>query len=158
MPITIGPAHAGDIDSLVRLLNVLFSIEQDFTPNEVAQRRGLELLLAGPDRGQIFVARHPVAGVIGMVSAQLVISTAIGAPSAWIEDMVVLEQFRGQGAGKLLLDQAQEWAASKGAGRVQLLADADNAPALDFYRHQAWQPTRLFAWKKSCSSARLCAR
>lgn len=148
MTFTIDPARTGDIDSLVRLLNVLFSIEQDFTPNEAAQRRGLELLLASPDQGQIFVARHPVDGVVGMVSAQLVISTAIGAPSAWIEDMVVREPFRGQGVGKSLLDQAREWALSKGARRVQLLADADNAPALAFYRHQDWQPTRLVAWKK----------
>jgi GNAT superfamily N-acetyltransferase len=148
MPVTIDPAHAGDIDSLVRLLNVLFSIEQDFTPNEAAQRRGLDLLLASPDHGKIFVARHPVEGVVGMVSAQLVISTAIGAPSAWIEDVVVRKTFRGQGVGKLLLDQVRKWAESKGAGRIQLLADADNTPALDFYQHLDWQPTRLFAWKK----------
>jgi GNAT superfamily N-acetyltransferase len=148
MPITTAYAQTSDIDALVGLLNVLFSIEQDFTPNEVAQRRGLELLLASPERGQIFVARHPVEGVVGMVSAQLVISTAIGAPSAWIEDMVVRESFRGQGVGKLLLDQVREWAMLKGVGRMQLLADADNAPALDFYRHLDWQPTRLFAWKK----------
>ena len=148
MPITTDYAQSSDINALVGLLNALFSIEQDFTPNEAAQRRGLELLLASPDRGQIFVARHPVAGVVGMVSAQLVISTAIGAPSAWIEDMVVHEKFRGQGVGKLLLDHVRKWAASKGAGRIQLLADADNSPALAFYRHQDWQPTRLFAWKK----------
>jgi GNAT superfamily N-acetyltransferase len=148
MPITADHAQSSDINALVGLLNALFSIEQDFTPNESAQRRGLELLLARPDHGQIFVARHPVEGVIGMVSAQLVISTAIGAPSAWIEDMVVHEKFRGQGVGKLLLDQVRKWAISKGAGRIQLLADADNAPALDFYQHLDWQPTRLFAWKK----------
>jgi len=148
MTITTDFARTSDIDALVGLLNALFSIEQDFSPNEAAQRRGLELLLANPDRGQLFVARHPKEGVVGMVSAQLVISTAIGAPSAWIEDMVVHEPFRGQGIGKLLLDQVRAWAASKGAGRIQLLADADNAPALDFYRHLEWQPTRLFAWKK----------
>jgi GNAT superfamily N-acetyltransferase len=148
MPITTAYAQSSDIDALVGLLNVLFSIEQDFTPNEAAQRRGLELLLANPEHGQIFVARHPVEGVVGMVSAQLVISTAIGAPSAWIEDMVVREPFRGRGVGKLLLDQVREWAVLKGAGRIQLLADADNTPALDFYRHLDWQPTRLFAWKK----------
>jgi GNAT superfamily N-acetyltransferase len=148
MPITTAYAQTSDIDALVGLLNVLFSIEQDFTPNEAAQRRGLELLLANPEHGQIFVARHPVEGVVGMVSAQLVISTAIGAPSAWIEDMVVREPFRGRGVGKLLLDQVREWAVPKGAGRIQLLADADNTPALDFYRHLDWQPTRLFAWKK----------
>ena len=148
MLITIVSANAGDIEALVALLNVLFSIEQDFCPNETAQRNGLKLLLDNPNQGQIFVARHQDAGVVGMVSAQLVISTAMGAPSAWIEDMVVREQFRGQGVGKALLEKAKDWAKAKGAKRVQLVADADNAAALNFYKHLDWQPTRLFAWKK----------
>jgi GNAT superfamily N-acetyltransferase len=148
MPITIKAATINDEESLVELLNTLFSIEQDFTPDEAAQRNGLRLLLERPDHGQIFVAHHPKAKVIGMVSAQLVISTAMGGPSAWIEDMVVREPFRGQGVGKVLLKSAEEWAKSKGARRVQLVADADNVPALEFYKHLTWLPTRLFAWKK----------
>ena len=151
MPTTIENAKAGDIEALVQLLNILFSIEQDFSPNEAAQRTGLKLLLDNPDQGQIFVARHRAAGVVGMVSAQLVVSTAMGAPSAWIEDMVIREQFRCQGVGKALLEKALEWAKAKGAKRVQLVADADNAAALDFYKHLDWQPTRLYAWKKLIS-------
>ncbi|MGB9093856.1 MAG: GNAT family N-acetyltransferase [Gallionella sp.] len=148
MPISIENADAGDIEALVELLMVLFSIEQDFIPNQSAQRNGLKLILNKPEQGQIFVARHRDAGIVGMVSAQFVISTAVGAPSAWIEDMIVQEQFRGKGVGKALLDRAREWAMARGAKRIQLLADADNAPALDFYQHLGWQPTRLFAWKK----------
>lgn len=148
MSIRIESAVTGDIDSLIALLDVLFSIEQDFKPNAIAQRRGLEMLLSQPERGQILVARHATEGIVGMVSAQLVISTAIGAPSAWIEDVVLRESFRSQGLGKALLLAAHDWAIGQGAGRLQLLADADNTPALDFYRHLDWQPTRLFAWKK----------
>ena len=151
MPIQFESANAQDVDALVELLNVLFSIEQDFTPDEAAQRKGLQLLLDKPDQGQIFVARHPQAGVVGMVSAQLVISTAMGAPSAWIEDMVLRDKFRGQGLGKSLLEAASDWAKSKGAKRIQLVADADNAPALGFYKHLGWHPTQLFAWKKFIS-------
>ena len=148
MTISIEQADTGDIDALTGLLTTLFSIEQDFVPNKSAQRSGLQLLMARPDHGQIFVARHPDQGIVGMISAQFVISTAVGAPSAWIEDMVVREQFRGQGVGKALLNKAREWARSRGAKRIQLLADADNAPAIDFYQHLGWQQTRLFAWKK----------
>lgn len=149
MAISIESAHAGDMEAMVKLLSLLFSIEQDFSPDETAQRQGLQLLLNMPEQAQIFVARDETARVIGMVSAQLVISTAIGAPSAWIEDMVVREEFRGRGVGKALLARATEWAKSRGAKRVQLVADADNAPALNFYKQLGWQPTHLFAWKKS---------
>lgn len=148
MPICIEPATASDIDSLVTLLDVLFSIEQDFKPDASAQRRGLEMLLGKPERSRIFVARHATQGIVGMISAQIVISTAIGAPSVWIEDVVLLAAFRSQGLGKALLAAATDWAIQQGAGRLQLLADADNTPALDFYRHLNWQPTRLFAWKQ----------
>ena len=149
MAISIKSAGAGDVEAMVKLLSLLFSIEQDFSPDETAQRHGLQLLLDTPEQAQIFVAHDEAARVIGMVSAQLVISTAVGARSAWIEDMVVLEEFRGRGVGKALLARATEWAKSKGAKRVQLVADADNAPALDFYKHLGWQPTRLYVWKKS---------
>lgn len=148
MDISIENAKAAEMEALVKLLNILFSIEQDFSPDETAQRNGLKLLLNSPDQAQIFVAHHRVAGVVGMVSAQLVISTAMGAPSAWIEDMVVLEEFRGQGVGKALLEKAREWSKSKGAKRVQLVADADNTSALEFYKHLDWQPTRLFTWRQ----------
>ncbi|WP_298217736.1 GNAT family N-acetyltransferase [Halothiobacillus sp.] len=148
MDFHIGPATSEDIDALVALLFALFSIEQDFVPDEVAQRRGLALLLAYPLQGRIFVARHTQQGVVGMVSAQLVSSTAIGERSAWIEDMVVHEDFRGQGIGKALLAHVSEWAKENRVGRLQLLADADNESALGFYDQLGWQPTRLFAWKK----------
>jgi GNAT superfamily N-acetyltransferase len=148
MTISIESACAGDMEAMVKLLGLLFSIEQDFSPDETAQRQGLQQLLNTPEQAQIFVAQDEAARVIGMVSAQLVISTAVGAHSAWIEDMVVLEAYRGRGVGKALLARATEWAKSKGAKRVQLIADADNAPALYFYKQLGWQPTRLFAWKK----------
>lgn len=147
MAILVEAAVAADIDALIGLLDILFSIEQDFRPDHVAQRRGLELLLASPAQGRILVARDAGHGVVGMVSAQLVISTAIGAPSVWVEDLVVLDAFRDQGVGKALLKAVREWAVAQKAGRIQLLADVDNTPALDFYRYLNWQPTRLLAWK-----------
>lgn len=82
-----------------------------------------------------------------MASAQLLISTAQGAPSAWIEDVVVQEALRGQGIARILLRELLAWAQLQGATRAQLLADNSNTPALDFYRHVGWQPTRLTAWR-----------
>ena len=147
--IILEPANATDIPALIELLDILFSIEQDFHPDAEKQRRGLELILANPENAVIIVARRAHdRGVIGMVSAQLVISTASGAPSAWIEDVVLRPEHRAHGIGKKLLEAAAKWAADKGARRAQLLADADNAPALGFYEHQGWEATRLFAWRR----------
>ncbi|MHB1145755.1 MAG: GNAT family N-acetyltransferase [Thiobacillus sp.] len=142
--IRITPASEADIPELIELLGVLFSIEQDFTPDTDKQRRGLAALLASSG-GHIAIARDQAARAVGMATAQLVISTAEGAPSAWIEDVVVREDWRGQGLGRALLDAVLAWARARGAVRAQLLADLDNTPALAFYDRLAWQPTRLGA-------------
>lgn len=138
-------ATPDDLPALSQLLDELFSIEQDFQPNTERQVRGMALLLQHPDRAAIKVARDEEGQIIGMVSAQLVISTAEGAPSAWVEDMVVRDGWRGQGVGRGLLDSLMEWARSKGATRAQLLVDLDNEPALGYYQHLGWQATRLGA-------------
>lgn len=142
--VTIAPASEADIPELIDLLAVLFSIEQDFSPDTDRQRRGLAALLASPT-GHIAIARDTTSRAVGMATAQLLISTAEGAPSAWIEDVVVREDFRGRGLGRALLDAVLAWARSQGAVRAQLLADLDNAPALAFYERVGWRPTRLGA-------------
>ncbi len=83
--------------------------------------------------------------VVGMVTAQLVISTAQGTPSAWIEDMVVGTLYRGHGIGKQLLQEAITWSKENGASRAQLLVDIANSEALAYYQHLEWQSTQLQA-------------
>jgi ribosomal protein S18 acetylase RimI-like enzyme len=145
---SIRPAQEPDLPSLVELLRQLFALEPDFKADPERQRRGLGLLLAAPERAVVLVAER-AGKVIGMVTGQLVISTAEGAPSAWLEDMVVGAAERGRGTGPLLLDALQAWAIRRGATRLQLLADRENAPALRFYEKARWQPTRMICLRKA---------
>ena len=80
-----------------------------------------------------------------MVSVQLVISTSQGAASAWVEDMVIDEVYRGHGIGKQLLHNALIWAKNKGATRAQLLVDIENIDAVGYYQHLNWKATQLQA-------------
>ncbi|MFZ2537716.1 MAG: GNAT family N-acetyltransferase, partial [Oscillospiraceae bacterium] len=82
---------------------------------------------------------------IGMVTAQLVISTAQGTASAWIEDMVIDAAYRKHGIGKQLLQNTLAWAKTKGATRAQLLVDITNTEALGYYEHLQWKSTQLQA-------------
>jgi len=145
----IEQAMEADIPAMSALLDDLFSIEQDFKPNGDNQMRAMRLLLQLPERACLLVARDAAGKVAGMVSAQLVISTAEGAPSAWVEDMVVREDCRGAGLGRALLEKLLAWAEARGATRAQLLVDLDNEPALGYYRHLGWQTTRLAARRVS---------
>jgi GNAT superfamily N-acetyltransferase len=139
----VDEAVLDDVPALVGLLNTLFSIEQDFTPDVFKQKTGLALLIQQPQTAVIKVLRDASGMAVGMVSAQLVISTAQGAPSAWVEDMVISEPYRAQGHGRALLQSALDWAKEKGATRAQLLVDLDNAPALGYYQHLGWQASSM---------------
>ena len=104
--IVYSEAKEVDIADLVHLLSILFSIEKDFIPDSDKQQKGLQLLIKNQHTATIQVARNNDEKVVGMVSAQLVISTSQGATSAWMEDMVINEAYRGHGIGKQLLCNA----------------------------------------------------
>ena len=129
------------------LLDQLFTIEQDFTPDREKQRRGLQLLIDSP--GALVVVAEEGNEIAGMATLQLVVSTAEGGRAGLIEDVVVGEFYRGRGVGHSLMDHLLSWAKKQGAMRVQLLADRDNQPALDFYRKEGWLQTSLVALRKS---------
>lgn len=139
--LTVRRAREADLDSLVLLLRALFAIEADFNIDEAKQRRGLQLLLED-DRACLLVAETD-STVVGMCSGQVVISTAEGGSALLVEDVVIDHSFRGRGAGRMLMEALQNWAAARNVTRLQLLADRHNTPALDFYRRLGWQQTDL---------------
>lgn len=133
------------------LLRELFAIEKDFIFDQHLQQRGLQLLLQS-DSATIFIAVTDEE-IIGMVTGQLLVSTAEGSNSLVIEDLVVKEGFRTNGAGTILLKKIDSWGGTKGARRMQLLADCTNTRALDFYQKNNWQKTQLICLRKYNSGA-----
>jgi ribosomal protein S18 acetylase RimI-like enzyme len=146
----IRTASIDDLDRLVGLLQVLFSIEEDFVFSAHKQRQGLELLLDS-EQAHIVVAVE-ADQIIGMATGQLLVSTAEGGLAMIIEDVVIAPGFRRRGHGRQLLLALARWGASRGAGRMQLLADRTNQPALDFYRYSGWTITQLICLRKYYSN------
>ncbi|MBU1567967.1 MAG: GNAT family N-acetyltransferase [Proteobacteria bacterium] len=145
----IRQATRADINDMVELLHQLFAIEADFDFSAERQQRGLEMLLTAPE-AKVMVAEE-FGKVVGMVTAQLVISTAEGGLSQFIEDLVILPALQNQGLGTALLTALAEWGAALGANRMQLLADRSNTSALQFYHHRGWRQTQLFCLRKYIS-------
>ncbi len=146
-PLAVRPARPEDLPALVPLLAELFALEPDFAVDPVRQRRGLELLLEDRLRRTVIVAE---AGgiVLGMVTGQLVVSTAEGAASVWVEDLVVTAGARRGGVGKRLLRAVEEWGRARGATRLSLLVDRENAAAQAFYRARGWDGTRMLCLRR----------
>lgn len=142
----IRTATKNDIPEMAELLHELFAIETDFSPDYEVQACGLELLIE-KENAEIFVACIDDQ-VVGMCTVQVLVSTARGKAVAAIEDVVVDVEHRGKGIGSSLLRNVEEWATRQDLGRLQLMADRDNAPALGFYRRQGWHQTNLIGWMK----------
>lgn len=148
MDIMIRDGSPADLDELVCLLKMLFSIEKDFVFNASVQRRGLHLMVSGGNDSRCLKVAEAGREIIGMCSAQMLISTAEGGLSALVEDLVVKPSWRGRDIGSQLLRSVEAWAGENGATRLQLLADRDNSPALKFYEDRDWQRTRMICLRK----------
>jgi len=136
-----------DIEVLSELLATLFVSETDFPIDTASQVAGLRLFLADSCRNVIFVAESDDC-IVGMVTGQLLVSTAAGGYSVLIEDMVVLEEYHRQGLGTRLLRQVAAWGEERGAKRYQLVADRRNVPALEFYKNSGFQQSCMSGFYK----------
>jgi GNAT superfamily N-acetyltransferase len=76
-------------------------------------------------------------------------STFLARPSLYLEDLFVLPEERGNGAGKALLAALARIAVRRGCGRMEWTVLDWNRPAIGFYRrlgahlHKEWILTRL---------------
>ena len=144
--VVIRPANPADLAALVDLLRILFSIEADFDFDAARQHQGLAMLLA--HETAVILVAEAAGQVIGMCSGQLTISTAEGGFALLVEDVVVAGPWQGKGVGRQLLAALEQWAEARKIGRLQLLADRNNAPALEFYRTLGWQGTELICLRR----------
>lgn len=148
MNLTIRHARPEDIPRLCELLAELFSIESDFVPDREKQTNGLSALIGHPPGKVLVLVAISDGQVVGMATVQTLISTAEGGRVGLVEDVIVDRAFRNQGVGARLLEEIEDWSRKAGLTRLQLLADRDNQPALDFYSARGLSRTRLICLRK----------
>lgn len=144
MRIFIRQGEDRDVEILVKFLQDLFTVEKDFATDAESHRAGLLLLLANPGEAAVFVAEAD--GVVGMATAQIVVSTSIGGYSIVLEDMYVSAGFRRKGVGSKLLENVLAWGSERGARRVQLVFATANARAFRFYRQAGLLKSHMTAF------------
>ena len=151
---TVRQATSEDIPALIGLLGQLFTLEPEFVPDPEKQARGIAALLADERNGRILVAEKD-GNSVGMVNLLYVVSTALGARAALLEDVVIDQSCRRRGYGKKLLTSAIEMARADGCERITVLSDASNAEAHSFYKGFGFErstmvPFRLDALEVAC--------
>lgn len=143
----IRKATKEDIPQLCTLLDYLFSLEEEFTPNTELQVKGLNAILDDSDIGQIYAAVEDDK-LAGMVSLLYTVSTALGSRVAVLEDMIVDPSYRKQGIGTKLIQYALEDGKSNGCKRVTLLTDKENLKAQKFYRDCGFDLSAMIPFRK----------
>lgn len=148
LPVVIREACAEDVPALVGLLGELFQFEHEFSPDPAAQKRGVEAILKDEQVGMIHVAEYD-GEVVGMVNLLWTVSTALGGPVAWLEDLVVTEKMRGKGVGTRLVQVAMQACENRGCKRITLLTDHDNLHAKQLYADAGFEISSMHYLKRS---------
>lgn len=125
-------ATAADLPVLADLLGELFAQEREFSPDRMAQMRGLVLLMERGDAVRIMVAERD-GHVVAMGVLHIGVSTYLGAKVGTLEDVIVTASQRGNGIGRRLMAGIIEQARADGLQRITLLTDHDNMAGQAFY-------------------------
>src|SRR5262245_47739336 len=134
----IRPATPADRDAVVALLLAQLR-EHDIPTPEPLLARAVERLLARPHRGRLLVATMDDRP-IGVAALSFGWPLEHGGRGAWLEELYVLPDRRGQGIGTALLRAACACAAANGVVAIDLEVDAGHRQAERLYTREGFAP------------------
>ena len=142
--------RADDVPRLLDLIDGLADYEKLPRPDAAARER-----LARDARGRsarfrtLLAEIDPATPPVGYASYFFTYSTFLARPTLYLEDIFVLPEHRGLGAGRALFRACAAEAVRHGCGRMEWQVLDWNAPAIDFYRRsgarllEEWRVCRL---------------
>lgn len=139
MTITVRPANAGDVATILRFIRELADYEREPDAVETTEPM-LHAALFGPDPAAEVVIAERAGGAIGFALFFHTFSTWAGRRGLWLEDLYVTPEARGSGAGAALLKTLAGIAIDRGCARFEWTVLDWNTPAIDFYRAKGAVP------------------
>jgi len=130
--IKVREATEEDAAGICDLAQELAETVGDSPPTEDAIRARLEELLDEP-RARVFVVEKEV-GLVGLVSFWIKPDLAHGDTVVEVPMLVVAEDHRRTGVGRLLMEEVRNVASDNGASQIELVATRANVTARAFYR------------------------
>ena len=124
-------AELADLDSLVRLINSAFRVEQPYIDGDRIDARGVRSTMA---KGKFLVAQDS-DGLAGCVYVEL------RADRGYLGLLGVDPPRQGTGLGRKLMDAAEDFFRQAGCVAVDLRVISARAPLPAFYRHLGYLET-----------------
>ncbi len=148
MSIQISPGTARDVPTILALIRGLAEYEQLAHTLKATPARLRQHGFRRSPYFQTLICRRG-GKPIGFSLYFFMYSTFLARPTLYIEDLYVLPEERGKGAGKALLAELARVALRRGCGRMEWIVLDWNTPAIRFYKrigaklHKEWVLTRL---------------
>lgn len=134
--IAVRPAVPTDSEAILMLIDALAEYEKLDPPTAEAKNRLLRDAFSPQPRFNIFLAEIADGTPAGYAFVLETYSTFLALPTLYLEDLFVLPEFRGSGAGKALFAKVTAEAKSRGCGRVEFVVLDWNQLARDFYHRK----------------------
>lgn len=148
--LNVRPARPDDAAALARLIAALADYERLPGPDAGAAGRVAADLAADPPRFRALLAER-AGDAVGYAVWFPTYSTFLARPGLYLEDLFVLPEHRGLGAGRGLFLELARLAHREGFGRMEWSVLDWNAPSIAFYerlgarRNPGWLAYRLDA-------------
>lgn len=139
MALSLRDATPADVPLVLRLVRALAEYERllhEVTATEEDVRR---LLFGAPPRAWALIAEWDGAPV-GFALWCYAVSTFVGRPSVYVEDVFVEPAHRGRGIGRRIFAELARRALAEGCGRMEWSVLDWNEPSIAFYRSIGARP------------------
>ena len=141
---TIERASLADLGALLALLQGQFEEHAIETSPETL--RDAVVAVLNSDRWGFFLVAREGSEVVGMAAISYAWTLEHGGQSAWLDELYVVPQRRGNGIGSALLDRVLVEAQKEGCLAVDLEVEQEHRRALALYERKGFerlQRTRL---------------
>ena len=143
--LSIACATDADVADVASLLGIQLEEHGIGMPRDVVVR-ALHGIVTRPDRGRVLVARKDGISV-GFAVLPFTWTVEHGGLSAWLDELYVIPEFRGQGVGTKLLVVAMEVVRAEGCIAMDLEVDGAHARVESLYLRYGFRllPRKRFA-------------
>ena len=150
--INVREAHDADLDALISLLEEIMAHHGVPRPARGSLSRTLRSILRSDSH--LFLVAEGGDSIIGMCALVFTVSTWSAGPVCEIQDVIVTEESRGGGTGRLLLEAAEKVARERGCVRLFLHAEPANLGAHAFYRSLGLEEKTSLHFERSLDDPR----
>jgi GNAT superfamily N-acetyltransferase len=131
--VEVRPAQPHDVPVILSFIRALAEYEK-LSHTVVATEELLREHLFGPRPAAEALLARIDQREVGFALYFQTFSTFVGRPGIWLEDLFVLPEARGKGAGRALLGEIARIARRRDCGRLEWSVLDWNTPAIGFYK------------------------